>query len=175
MPDPQATFSIFAEVSVALAGFSGIVIAFGHRTLGGLTRLEIRRLSNLFILSGTALFVSLVGISLLHLELADPGLLWRIGSAVIFVLATPWLIWDVVRVRRLEKAERAGVNPFVLFTFNSLAVVMLLLQVANWFSIASPWPLFLGIVLTIAGAFQQFILLVGMSIKEEDGKIGSAK
>ena len=168
MPDPQATFSIFAEVSVALAGFSGIVIAFGRRTPGGLTRLEIRRLSNLFILSGVALFVSLAGISLLHLELADPSLLWRSGSAVLFVFATPWLLWDVVRVRRLEKSERAGVNPFVIVTFNFLAVMMLLLQFANWFSIAKPWPLFLGLVLIIVGAFQQFILLVGMGISDEN-------
>jgi hypothetical protein len=31
MTDPRVTFSTFAEVSVALASFSGIVIAFGRR------------------------------------------------------------------------------------------------------------------------------------------------
>jgi len=164
MPDPQATLSIFAEVSVALAGFSGIVIAFGRRPLDALNRLEVRRLSNLFILSGCALFLSLIGISLLHTELADGDLFWRLGSGVIFLLGAPWLIWDVVRVRRLEESEKATVNPLVLVTFNSLAILMLLLQLANWIVIAEPWPVFLALVLIIAGAFQQFVLLVRMGL-----------
>jgi len=37
--DPHATLAIFAEVSVALAGFSGIVIAFGGREIGYLLAL----------------------------------------------------------------------------------------------------------------------------------------
>jgi len=168
MSDPQATLSIFAEVSVAIAGFSGIVIAFGRRPIGSFSQLEVRRLSNLFILSGLGLFLSLIGISLLHLELMDINLLWRSGSAAVLVLATPWLVWDVTRVRRLEKRERTEVNPYVLFTFNSLAVVTLLLQLANCIAIEESWPLFLALVLIIAGAFQQFVLLVLMSLRGEN-------
>jgi hypothetical protein len=167
MSDPQGTLAIFAEISVALAGFSGIVIAFGRRKVGVLNRLETRRLTNLFILSGIVLFLSLIGISLLHLELADTSILWRIGSAVLFFLAMPWLIWDVIRIRRLDKSERAGVNSIILFIFNSLAVAMLFLQLANWFYIEESWPFFLALSLIIAGAFQQFILLVSMGLSEE--------
>lgn len=167
MSDPQAALSIFAEISVALAGFSGIVIAFGRRPVAALSPLEMRRLSNLFILSGLALFLSLLGVSLMHLALVDEGLLWRIGSGVIFILATPWLVWDVMRVRKLEQSEKAAVNPLLLVTFDSLALLMLLLQLANVVFISAAWPFFLALVLTIGGAFQQFVLLVRMSFSNE--------
>ena len=167
MTDPQSTLSIFAEISVALAGFSGIVIAFGRHPSGLLSKLEIRRLSNLFILSGFALLLSLLGISLLHIEFLSMDLLWRSASAVVILLAIPWLVWDVIRVLKLENSERAKVNPYILVTFYSLAVVMLLLQLANWVVIAKPWPFFLALVLIVAGAFQQFVLLVRIGINDE--------
>ena len=160
--DPHATLAIFAEVSVALAGFSGIVIAFGGRAISSLSQLEVRRLSNLFILSGMSLFLSLIGISLLHTDLANSKLLWQSMSATVFVLGAPWLIWDIVRVRRLEKPERTEVSNIILISFNSLTIMMLLLQIGNAIVIAEAWPFFLAIVLTIGGAFQQFILLARM-------------
>ena len=167
MPDPHDTLAIFAEVSVALAGFSGIVIAFGGRSLGSLNQLEIRRLSNLFILSGLALTLSLLWLALLHIELEEPNLLWRSGSGIVFALITPWLIWDVVRVYRLDDAERAEVNTVVLLTANSLAVAALLLQIFNVLMLMKAWPFFLALVIMIAGAFQQFILLVRMGMRPE--------
>jgi hypothetical protein len=167
MADPQSTLSIFAEISVALAGFSGIVMSFGRRANSVLTKLEARRLSNLFILSGFALLLSLVWISLLHLDSIDTNLLWRSGSAVVVLLAIPWLVWDVVRVRRLGRAERLKANTYILVTFYSLVVLMLLLQLANWVLISESWPFFLALVLIVTGAFQQFVLLVRMGFDEE--------
>jgi hypothetical protein len=168
MPDPQATLSIFAEISIALAGFSGIVMAFGRRPNTVLNKLETRRLSNLFILSGFALLLSLTWISLLHLESIDMNLLWRGGSAVVVLLATPWLVWDVVRVLRLDHTERAQANTYIFVAFYSLAVAMLSLQLANWILIAESWPFFLALVLIITGAFQQFVLLVRMGFDKVD-------
>lgn len=110
MADPQETLAVFAEVAVALAGFSGIVIAFGQRSVGELTALEYRRLSNLFILSGMALSVALVSLSLLHLGELDEPLFWRLCSVTVFVLAAPWLVYDVIRVLRLEREERARIS-----------------------------------------------------------------
>jgi hypothetical protein len=167
MPDIQDTLSTFAEISVALAGFSGIVIAFGRRSIGSLGKLEVRRLSNLFILSGLVLVFSLLGISLLHLNLEDSNILGLWGSAAVLFLATPWLIWDVINVYKLEKAEKARVNPYILFTFYSLAVAMLLLQLTNLFSFKALWPFFLAMVLIVVGAFQQFILLVRMGLVDD--------
>ena len=155
------------EVSVALAGFSGIVIAFGRRTTRSLSKLEMRRLSNLFTLSGLVLIISLFGASLLHLNLSDLNILWRWGSAALFFLGTTWLVLDILKVHRLEKSEKAQVNPVILYIFNSLAVAMCLLQFVNWIFMRESWPFFLALVLIIAGAFQQFILLVRMGIQDD--------
>ena len=168
MVDPQATLSIFAEVSVALAGFSGIVIAFGRKTSGPLSTLEVRRLTNLFILSGAALIISLLWMSLLHVEFEERELLWRGGSAAVIVLSVPWLVWDLVRVFRLDQHERVEVKTSILVVFNAAAVAMLLLQIANVLAIAQAWPFFLALVLIIAGAFQQFILLVRMGFRRSE-------
>ena len=166
MPDPHDTLSIFAEIAVALAGFSGIIIAFGRRSSGALTPLELRRLSNLFVLSGLVLISSLLGISLLHIEALETTTLWRCGSAMVFLLGIPWLILDLRRVSRLEEKERADVKTYVIYPFNFLAVVVFLLQIANAFVLGKSWPFFLALVLAITFAFQQFILLVRMGFRD---------
>lgn len=170
MPDAHDTLAIFAEVAVGLAGFSGIVIAFGRRSTGALTRLERRRLSNLFTLSGTALALCLIGISLLHIDFARPELLWISGSAVMILVITPWFIGDIRKLYRLEVGEKAQINITLIVCFDLLAVAMLLLQLGNVFVIQQQWPFFLALTLTIVGAFQQFILLVmaGMQDRHSD-------
>ena len=94
MPDPHDTLIVFAEVSVALAGFSGIVIAFGRRSHGALTPLEKRRLSNMFTFSGLVLITFLLGVSLLHWERMDAETIWRGGSGLMFMIGVPWLVLE---------------------------------------------------------------------------------
>jgi hypothetical protein len=166
MPDPHSTLSIFAEVAVALAGFSGIVIAFGRRKVGALTALERRRLSNLFMLSGMVLFMAMLCMALLHVAALETHLLWAGSSALIFLLATPWLALDTIRLRRLEASERADIKIYVLIPFNTMGVAALLLQVFNAFWLQEAWPFFLVLVVAITGAFQQFILLVRMGVRD---------
>ena len=166
MPDPHDTLSIFAEVSVALAGFSGIIIAFGRRSSGALNELELRRLSNLFALSGMVLVLSLLGTSLLHVESLEPSTLWRGGSALVFLFTTPWLILDWRKVSRLHEPDRADVKAYILYPFNFIAVVVLLLQIANVFVLGKSWPFLLALVAAITFAFQQFILLVRMRFRD---------
>ena len=163
--DPQATLAIFAEVAVALAGFSGIVIAFGRRATRALTALEQRRLSNLFMLSGLVLVVSLLNLSLLHLAALEQRHLWMGCSALIFVIVSPWLLIDTIRLRRLEAAERDEVKLLILVPFNTVGIAVLALQLFNLFSLQAPWPVFLALVVAIGGAFQQFILLVRSGVR----------
>lgn len=166
MPDPHATLSIFAEVSVALAGFSGIVIAFGRRSLGALTQLELRRLANLFVFSGSVLLLALLGMSLLHLVPADSSSLWRSASALVFVFGTFWMIMDARRVSRLAPTERADVKGYILYPFMAAGVAALVLQLVNVLLFHEAWPFFLALVLAIAFALQQFILLVRMAFRD---------
>ena len=166
MPDPHDTLSIFAEVSVALAGFSGVVIAFGRRSVGVLTQLETRRLFNLFTFSGLVLILSLLGISLLHVESIDASSLWRGGSAVLVLIGIPWLIFDWHKIRRLEPEERSKVYGYVIYPFTVIAVFVLLLQLANTLFLGSAWPFFVALVLQVIFAFQQFILLIQAGLRD---------
>ena len=166
MPDAQATLSIFAEVAVALAGFSGIIIAFGRRSLGALSPLESRRLYNLYFSSGLVLFSSLLGNSLIHAESLDAALLWRGESMLILVFGFPWIVIDWFRVRRLDSTERADVKAYILYPFICVGLLALILQVLNVIALGQSWPFFVALVFVIAFAFQQFILLVRMGFSE---------
>jgi hypothetical protein len=164
LPDPHESLTIFAEVSVALSGFSGIVIAFGSRSIEALSALEARRLANLFMLSGFALIVSLLAISLLYIPNVQPHIFWSVGSGLILVLGTAWLIGDVYKVLGLSKAG-TSINFTVVTIFDSLAAIGLLMQLYNIVWTQAPWPFFLALTLITVGAFQQFILLVKMRIR----------
>lgn len=160
MPDPHDTLAVFAEVSVALAGFSGIVIAIIRRGPGALRPLQQRRLVNLFLASGSVLFFAIVGVSLLNVDALDHGYLWRAGSAATFVAGTCWLAVDLRRVRALEPGDRETINGFVFYSFTVAATLSIILQVINAVALGAAWPFFLGLAFIIAFAFQQFILLV---------------
>lgn len=166
MLDQHETLSTFAEIAVAIAGFSGIVIAFGRRSLGSLTDLERRRLSNLFALSGFVIFSTLLSISCLYVESLEATLLWRSQSALIVLLGTLWQIIDWQRIARLEAHERAQVKAAVIYPFTGLAVIGLALQIANVVWLVAPWPFFVALVIITLFAFQQFILLVGIGFKD---------
>jgi hypothetical protein len=166
MPDPHDTLSIFAEVSVALAGFSGVAIAFGRRSIGVLTPLEKRRLYNLIVSSGLVLILSLLGVSLLYVESIDPGFLWRGGSAVLVLTGIPWLIADWFKVQRLEPEERTKVPGYVIYTFTAIAVFILCLQIVNVFYLGSAWPFFVALVLHVLVAFQQFVFLIHVGVRK---------
>lgn len=168
MPDPHDTLSIFAEVSIALAGFSGIVIAFGGRSVGSLGALEIRRLSNLFILSGVVLTLSLVGISMLHVPGIKAAQFWSWASAAVLLIATPWLVRDIVKVTGFEDREKSQINWSLVIFFDTMAAAMIVLQAVNWWSIKDPWPFFVALTLITVGAFQQFILLVRSGFRQGD-------
>jgi hypothetical protein len=166
MPDPHETLSVFAEVSVALAGFSGIAIAFGRPSAGKSSQLESRRLFNLFTFSGFVSIISLLGISLIHVDFVDDSLLWRTGSSVLVILGIPWLIRDWRKINRLSPEERLHVPNGVVYPFTVLAVAAICLQVANAIKLGAAWPFLVALVLLIAFTFQQFILLVWTRLRD---------
>ena len=157
MMDPLSALSIFAEVSVALAGFSGIIVSFGQRTR--LSNVDKRRLANLFAQSGMVLSLSLVGMSVLFADF-DLSIIWRGGSLLVFLFFAPWLVLDILKVKQLSRDEKTQMSMPVFYLFDSFVVALLVLQLFNVVTIAQPWPFFLALTLATIGAFQQFILLI---------------
>ncbi len=163
LPDPADSLSIFAEVAIALAGFSGIVIAFSRNSVEAYSALEVRRLANLFMLSGFVLLSALLGIALLHTADLSSTLYWSMFSGLILLLGTIWIVWDIRKVRQLA-AEGASINTFLVVVFDSLASLALLLQLYNTIYLQQSWPVLVALTFITAGAFQQFILLVHMRL-----------
>jgi hypothetical protein len=166
MSNPIEILATFAQVAVALAGFSGIIIAFERRSLGSLTRLELRRLSNLFALSGFVLLASLAGIVLLHMGYFGQDLLWRSASALMLATGVPWVARDMLLIRRLSPEEKSQVVGWVIYPFYVIAAFGLLLQAINCFY-GELWPVLVALVIMVMFAFQQFILLVRMGIHSD--------
>ncbi|NNF59311.1 MAG: hypothetical protein HKN04_13835 [Rhodothermaceae bacterium] len=166
MPDPYDTLSIFAQVALALAGFSGIVVALGHRSVGELTPLEARRLVNLFTFSGLVFILTLLGISLLHIEHVDTSFLWRNGSAVLVLTGIPWMILDWHKIHRLSPEERSKIRGIIIYPSTVIAIFALLLQLVNIFILGVAWPFFVALVAQLAFTFQQFILLVWSGLRD---------
>lgn len=163
--DPHGSLSIFAEVSVALTGFSGIIIAFRGRSSTAFTKLEQRRLFNLFAMSGAVLLSSLVGICALYLPWLDVGTLWTGASAVWMVFGAVWLVVDLRKVANLDPSERVQVSKAILYPFDVLAVVTLALQAANILIWHEAWPVFVAFTVAVTFALQQFVLLVRMGFR----------
>lgn len=96
-----------AEIAVALAGFTGIVIIFGGRK-DHWSQEEVLRLRTLLRSSLSALFLSFVPVVALNLELASVGA-WELSALVIGSFMAVNLVVFALRGRRstLHWTQRA--------------------------------------------------------------------
>lgn len=159
MPEPAETLSLFSELSIALAGFSGIVVVLGRRQSGQLSPMERRRLGNLFAQALAALFTSLFALTLLHAGIPDV-LVWRVASAAWALAAAIMFPRDWYRLRALSESEWALVDRRILVPAYTAIIVTLLLQVSNSVHLHEFWPLLVALSLSLLLAFQQFVLLL---------------
>lgn len=120
--------AVLAEVSVAFAGFSGIVTAFRRRDLGEWSRLERFRFRFMVEFSLATLALSLLPLFLAELGLSESHV-WSASSVVLGVGALSYLIRSALRVRRLvadgEPVSRglAGISILVGVAITASALV----------------------------------------------------
>lgn len=148
-----------AEITVGIAGFSGVVAAFLQR--GGLHEVDRRRFVNLFLTAFTALALAFVPIALSQL-VDDPDRLWRLSSAT---MIGAWILGTMVGYFAVFPAIRAHVY-FDTSVFSLLmipSVLNLALQLAN----AGGWlwrPGFLaylcGLFIYLYAAGMMFVFIV---------------
>ena len=123
-----------AEISVALAGFSGLAAAFRKRQFSEWTRRERLGLWQILNWSVYTLFFALVPGALLNLDIPQEAI-WRLMSATAFIAITVYAAALLVRSRRLtrggEPAEGwayplnsvVGVSAAIGFLTNATGVV----------------------------------------------------
>jgi|SRR5215471_6580739 len=158
---PGDALGIVAQISVALVGFTGVVVAFAARASHQWSRADRFRLQMLLTTSVMPLVFSLVGLSLLAMDLPPP-LAFAIGSGVAGVLgfvSGGLIVRAFVRLPRGE-LEQAGANRLLFHVTGVPQLAITLLQFYNAFALRAFWPFMLMIVATMLICVLQFVRLV---------------
>ncbi len=163
MPEPAETLMLLVEASVALAGFSGVVVVFGRRSAGEWSELERTRLINLLVSSFSVLFLSLAALLLLHAGVA-PAITWRIGSGAFLLLIVHQSTQLVRRLRRIstDDPEVPGIRLRLFFAGGH--VVMVLVSLGNLVVLGEFWPFLTTQVWSLGlgcSAFARLLLFIG--------------
>ena len=166
MPDPVQTLMILVEASVAMAGFSGVVVVFGRRTEREWSQIERARLTNLLTTSFAVLFLPLAALVLLHAG-TDPATTWRIGSATWSIISTSQIVLTARRFAQVSRDDPELPNAAWIVIILSLTGAFVLLSVANVVTIREFWP-FLAALVWLFGlacySFTRLLLVAGRSI-----------
>jgi hypothetical protein len=153
------TLRTLAELGVALAGFSGIVIALGSRARGEWSPLDRRWLSILLSASFGAVLWSLVPLLLLASDLPESWV-WLLSSA-------GWLIHAIaalaVRTRQLTTSRRSDAaapdRGFLAFAMAGVGAAIVA-QSANVLSLHASWPHLAAVMWWLILSFAAFVRLL---------------
>lgn len=127
--DPFDALVLIAELSLGIAGFSGVVVALGSLP-GSWPRVDRLRLAALLTTSLGAMFIALFSLLLVMLDI-DVGVVWRISSLVLALLLTVVMIaivpgaWSITR-------ETAGLtSPYAIGVFIPTVVLVIATALAG--------------------------------------------
>ena len=146
------------EIAVALAGFTGIVVAFGSRREGSWHPGDRLRLGFLLEASLTGAALALVGLVLVSTHL-DEAMCWSICSAV-------WTICMIISLAasrgtlRKNQDIHGDVDRFANKVTAAMFICMIALQIVNIVLWQQFWPFLAGLTLNLAGAAMQFARLI---------------
>jgi hypothetical protein len=165
MPDPVETLMILVEASVAMAGFSGVVVVFGRRAEREWSPIERHRLANLLSASFAVLFLSLAALVLLHAG-TDPTTTWRIGSAAWSIQATYQIVLTAKLAARASRDGPELPNAAWIVLLLGLTGAFALLSITNAVTMGEFWPFLAALVWLFALAcysFTRLLLVAGRS------------
>ena len=165
MTDP-GTLETFAELSIGLIGFAGVVSALGKSRL----HIETRsfRIMALLLYSVTALLGSVLPIVLFSSEL-DPPETWIISSIVFALVSAGILVWGSLRLRRL--ALGGHIPAFMALALWSIGVLVVIgLIYALLFATSSLHSFYLAAVSWALGmgVFHFCMLVVSIQVQDEN-------
>jgi hypothetical protein len=156
------TLLAIASIALAIAGFSGVVAAFGGRAEGKWQPAERFRITNMLVLSMGACLLSLVPLAEESLRIPD-RLLWVIASVALLVFCSFYYVRTVMLLRR-PKLRRPGVLVewvrVVYFACLSLAIILQVLNVGGEWIERGPGPFIAGLLLMLIPAGLMFVFLV---------------
>jgi lipid-A-disaccharide synthase-like uncharacterized protein len=133
MDAPQSLQTV-AEVSIAFAGFSGLVVAL-RKNAGPLTEVQKYRLRVLLTLSFGALFLSMLPELLMLAGLATRKT-WLVAGSVATIFSLAFLVWWLVASRRIVHRVPEIFDWFAVARMAAghlLIVFLLVASMTPWF------------------------------------------
>lgn len=158
IPDSLQTI---AEISIGLAGFSGLIVAL-RRNPGPLTDVQKYRLRILFAMTFGAMFLSLLPDLLVNFHVPDERV-WFDASAAMFSYSLFFVYWMITRARRIAKLAPEIFNWLVFSSLTVGHIVVLLLQLGvltNFIDQRAPGAFSLGLIWYLAHATHQFVRML---------------
>jgi hypothetical protein len=160
---PADALGIAAQVAVALAGFTGIVVVFGSTTVHQWRPLDKLRLRLLLTMSTLPLGLSLLAILLLATGLAD-NTIWRVMSALsaaVFAIAG-FLVQREFRRLGTSEVKRLPSSRIVFYLTGLTGAAVVILMIYNCFTSGAFWPFFAGLICSMMAAVLQFVRLIAL-------------
>lgn len=159
--EPDRYFIATAQISLAIAGFAGIVAAYRNESVhnwGEVERLWLRLLLLNSILPFT---FSLAGIFFLATGPHEFAV-WRILSGFAAACLAPYAVMILRRLRGFAPGaiRAAGSSTGVSYGLVSVLIAVCILQIWNAALGSAFWPFFGAILALIIGAVFQFVRLV---------------
>lgn len=153
-----------AEIATAVAGFTGVVVAFGSRGQGAWHPGDRLRLGFLLQASFTAAGFSLLAlVSLAAVPQTTP--LWQALSAGWAVFMSGSLRMAHCRLQR-ERQSHGDFDDTANNLMTLAFLVMMTLQLANCMILREVWPFLAALALNLAGAAMQFMRLIRSAFRE---------
>lgn len=144
------------EASIALLGFSGLVIAVGRRASGEWSPVEKLRLTLLLGVGLLLLACTILALTLLSAQLSQAAV-WALSSAAWVVFGLPIFVWAFSSALRLID------SPSVAARYRNgvaaVAVALTAIQVTNAISLQEFWPFFAALGVTLIVGVTQFLRL----------------
>lgn len=159
--EPDRYFIATAQISLAIAGFAGIVAAYRNESVHEWREVERFWLRLLLLNSILPFTFSLAGIFFLATG-PYPITGWRFLSGFAAICLVPYAVMIVRRLRGLAPGalRAAGSGTFASYALFSALIAVCLLQLWNAAFGSKFWPFFGAILALIIGAVFQFVRLV---------------
>lgn len=158
IPDSLQTI---AEISIGLAGFSGLIVAL-RKNPGPLTDVQKYRLKILFAMTFGAMFLSLLPDLLLNFAVPDERI-WFDASAAMFTYSLFFVIWNITGARRVARVAPEIFHWVVFSSVTAGHIIVLLLQLAvitGFIGERAPAVFTLGLIWYLMHAAQQFVRML---------------
>jgi hypothetical protein len=163
--DFSETLVGIAEIAVALAGFTGVVVVFGSRSEGSWESGDRLRLSFMLESSLTAGGFALLTLVLLQV-FEDSAAIALATASLLWALFMPWSLYSSHRRISESSRKHGDIDQFsnrLIFAIFSLLIVVQVGNVIIWTEFA---PLLAALCFNLAGAAMQFSRLIQSAFRD---------